>query len=337
MPKEFEKPVGKKSVTDGTRRRRRRIVGSESGGSGTTPWSLGDSASSSTAVVTSQPQPSATSRSEALAAGALGAATLGSTVAVGVLSATTPTTLAGALTSAVTGSLGNVNVTTEAAVSAVTSAVTAAVPTTSGSTFSVDDFKSLVCAASGLTCLFFAVGFQCGIALCYTMDTQNNNNNIFNVLNLGFHYADSGYGSAASLDLLSLPSGGGSRESLTHSFGGDSLNLRGDGGEGPSGAVRVGGEGVGLEEVVVTQPTSCGGFPPLCLDDDSSSSGSSESLLGITGGSEGLQLVVVTQPGGGDSDSDRESVRQALLGAAGGDTNRGPGGKCKGKQKHLER
>ena len=351
MPKEFGKNDSSSSVTSGrSRRRRRRATDGGVGRGSATPWNSGVVVGSSTPAVTSQLQATYSSGSEALAAGVLGAAALGSTVTAAVLSTSAPTTLVGALSSAATGISGVVNATssvsvTSAAVSAVTSAVTSTTLNASHIPSGPDEFVSYLCGILGLGCLVGLVIFEVGASLFGDRRGRDNGDGMFN---LDSYYPDSGYGSSSTLDNISLASGLGSTGRIDQlavvggggsvqlpECDGDSLGFRGEAGEGPSETVGVGS--VSLAEVIVTQHMG-GGFPPLYLGEESSSDGSSESLLGCMGGDE-PRFGVVTQPIGSgiDSGGDRDSVREAFLGVGRGDTNRGPGGKCKKKLHHLER
>lgn len=310
------------------RRRRRRVVVGDGRGSATS-WSLESTAGSSVSVVTSQPQPTSPSRSETLIAGALGAAALGTTVVAGALATTAPTTIAGALSSAVTGSLGADNATNEAIISAVTSAgaaTTIDVPNPSDSN---------ICKY--LTAGALALMGGCALVAAYELYghycSGNRGGSGAQLPPVRFYIVDktdSGYFSFQS-DL------GGSRRSFDVSLDGDSLDFRGSGGEGPSAhlnfgdegpseSVGVSGGGVDLDEVVIAQPMCGGGFPPEYLNPEiffrSSCSGSESSLFGSVGG---------------DGDSDKGSVREALLGSKDDDPNRGPDGKCKRKLHNIER
>lgn len=272
MPNRFgttDKAVTSGNGNSGRRRRRRAAGGSSttsspltSGLTHTTPGvtSLGQSASLSPShVVTTQPQSTNPSRSEALATSVLGVSALATTLTAAALGTTSSAASTGAVASTLAGALGTANatnVTTEAAVTAVTSAMTAVTTPGSDPLGPVDIVRYFF---GGVVAAGFFGGSCIGSAWLLASYCTGSSSDI-----------------GDSSENIELVRPGGEGQSLIG--GGYESN-----GEGPS-------------ELFSTPPTTPGnslyGTPP------GTPSGSNSSLYGTPPGTPGPSEVVVTHPDG---------------------------------------
>lgn len=373
--KAYTEGMSKKSRKSGAGRRRRRRRNGESdirihtqGVTSTSPVS--GSGVPTPLPAASQPETNWTSSYDGLVSGALGIATLGSTVAAAAIGAVS-SAVGSAITGGESGILGGNSTSLTAGVSTTVATTNAPV----GSSYYDYEFDLIIGASAAMSSMY------CLFELCMDLLSGRVWDQLFGCvfgrapaqnfpLAMRFVYyenTDSGYGSLNSLSNLSQSSVGSGEDypllgesmdklSPLYEMGecpgvgvsSDSYSLKKwlEGDEGPSGLCSVSPD-EGESSVVGSSSPGGGSATELCV----ASSGSNDGVsVSCDSDCSGLCEVVVTQPLGSEDDltevvvtqplcGSRSSVREALGSVNGNssDPNRGPGGKCKKKLKHLER